>query len=68
MYDGAELARAIIARPSDVEAALLAYETELFPRSAAEALEAEAMIDILLGPNAPRSLIDFFSNRVPKSN
>jgi 2-polyprenyl-6-methoxyphenol hydroxylase-like FAD-dependent oxidoreductase len=37
MYDGAELARAIAANPGDVEAALLAYETDLFPRSASEA-------------------------------
>jgi hypothetical protein len=34
MYDGAELAKAIAANAEDVEAALLAYETDLFFRAA----------------------------------
>ncbi len=33
MYDGAELARALLAHPGDNEAAFAAYENELFPRS-----------------------------------
>src|SRR5580658_9802983 len=41
MYDGAELGKAIAANPGDVEAALTAYEKDLFPRSAPEAAEAE---------------------------
>jgi 2-polyprenyl-6-methoxyphenol hydroxylase-like FAD-dependent oxidoreductase len=41
MYDGAELGKAIAANPGDVEAALIAYEKDLFPRSASEAAEAE---------------------------
>jgi hypothetical protein len=39
MFDGAELEKAIAANPDDVEAALLAYETDLFPRSASVAAE-----------------------------
>jgi 2-polyprenyl-6-methoxyphenol hydroxylase-like FAD-dependent oxidoreductase len=61
MYDGAELARAIAANPGNVEAALLAYETDLFPRSTAEAAEAERMQDVLFGDKAPQSLVDFFA-------
>ena len=33
MYDGSELARALINKTDDIEAALAAYENELFPRS-----------------------------------
>jgi hypothetical protein len=41
MYDGAELGEAIAANPGDMEASLLAYEKELFPRSASSAAEAD---------------------------
>jgi 2-polyprenyl-6-methoxyphenol hydroxylase-like FAD-dependent oxidoreductase len=65
MYDGAELAKAIAANPGDVEAALRAYEKNLFPRSAAEAPEADRMQEVLFGDNSPRSLLDFFGNHQP---
>ena len=66
MYDGAELAKAIAAHPNDLEAALLAYETDLFPRSATEAAEAERMQEVLFGDNAPQSLLDFFASHAHK--
>ncbi len=62
MFDGAELGKAIAANPVDMEAALTAYEKDLFPRSAPEAVQAEQILDICLGSNAPRSLLDFFSS------
>ena len=65
MFDGAELGKALAANPGDVEAALLAYERDLFPRSAAEATEAEKVHEICLGPNAPQSLLDFFTSNQP---
>jgi 2-polyprenyl-6-methoxyphenol hydroxylase-like FAD-dependent oxidoreductase len=65
MFDGAELGKAIAANPDDLEAALLAYEKDLFPRSASEAAEAEKVLDICLGPNAPQSLLDFFTSHQP---
>jgi 2-polyprenyl-6-methoxyphenol hydroxylase-like FAD-dependent oxidoreductase len=61
MYDGAELAKAIVAHPDDPEAALTAYEAELFPRSAQAAAEAEELHDILYGEQSPRSLVNMFS-------
>ena len=61
MFDGAELARALVAHPGDVEAALAAYEKELFPRSAAEAAEAVRILDVCLGDGAPLSLVEFFT-------
>jgi 2-polyprenyl-6-methoxyphenol hydroxylase-like FAD-dependent oxidoreductase len=65
MFDGAELGKAIAANPGDVEAALIAYEKDLFPRSASAAAEAEGILKLCLGPNAPQSLVDFFSNTQP---
>jgi len=65
MFDGAELGKAIAAHPGDVEAALIAYEKDLFPRSASEAAESESILNVCLGPNAPQSLVDFFSNNQP---
>ncbi len=65
MFDGAELGKAIAANPGDVEAALLAYEKDLFPRSASEAAEAEGVLEVCLGPNAPQSLLDFFTSHQP---
>jgi 2-polyprenyl-6-methoxyphenol hydroxylase-like FAD-dependent oxidoreductase len=61
MFDGSELAKAIAARPDDIEAALTAYEEAMFPRSEAEAADAHQILDLCLGDRAPFSLIDFFT-------
>ncbi len=63
MFDGAELARLIAANDGELDAALLAYETELFPRSAREAAEAARMQEVLFGDNSPQSLLDFFGKQ-----
>jgi 2-polyprenyl-6-methoxyphenol hydroxylase-like FAD-dependent oxidoreductase len=65
MYDGAELGKTIAADPGAVEAALLAYEEDLFPRSAREAAEANRILEVCFGDNAPQSLLDFFSSNQP---
>jgi 2-polyprenyl-6-methoxyphenol hydroxylase-like FAD-dependent oxidoreductase len=65
MFDGAELGKAIAANHSDVEAALIAYEKDLFPRNASEAADAEEVLDVCLGSNAPQSLLNFFTNHSP---
>ncbi|GAA3289516.1 NAD(P)/FAD-dependent oxidoreductase [Streptomyces cinereospinus] len=61
MFDGAELGSAIAAHPEDTEAALTAYEQDMFPRSARFYEDARDIIDICLGDNAPTSFIDFFT-------
>lgn len=61
MYDGAELARFLLASPENMEAALSAYEEQMFQRSSAEAAQAAPMQEMLFGMNAPQSLIDFFN-------
>jgi 2-polyprenyl-6-methoxyphenol hydroxylase-like FAD-dependent oxidoreductase len=65
MFDGAELGKAIAANPEDLEGGLMAYEKDLFPRSAAEAAEAEGILEVCLGSNAPQSLLDFFTSHQP---
>lgn len=62
MFDGAALGEALAAHPGDVEAALLAYEESMFVRSAAVAVDAVAMLDILFGPETPQSLLTFFDS------
>lgn len=63
MFDGAELARQLIAHPGDVETALGAYEHELFTRSAAEAVDAREAFGACYGDQAPRSLVTFLAGR-----
>ncbi|PHV29099.1 FAD-dependent oxidoreductase [Janthinobacterium sp. BJB426] len=61
MFDGAELAQALAAHPSDMEAALLAYETALFARSSVAAAESERILRLCFGDDAPHSLVQFFA-------
>jgi 2-polyprenyl-6-methoxyphenol hydroxylase-like FAD-dependent oxidoreductase len=61
MFDGAELARAIIDHPHDTETALAAYEAAMFARSAAEAADARAVLELCLGDRAPFGLVEFFT-------
>jgi 2-polyprenyl-6-methoxyphenol hydroxylase-like FAD-dependent oxidoreductase len=65
MYDGAELGKAIAAHTGDVEAALIAYERDLFPRSASAAVEAHATFKACFGDRTPQSLLDFFADNQP---
>ncbi|MGW3296455.1 FAD-dependent oxidoreductase [Streptomyces xiamenensis] len=57
MLDGAELGTALAARPGDTEGALAAYEQALFPRAAAYAAEAGAVLDLCFGHDAPHGLL-----------
>jgi len=61
MLDGAELGKAIAARPRDIEAALATYENVMFPRSRSAAAGAHQILDLCLGERAPFSLLEFFS-------
>jgi 2-polyprenyl-6-methoxyphenol hydroxylase-like FAD-dependent oxidoreductase len=65
MYDAAELGKAIAAHPGDVEAALRAYEQDLFPRSASAAAEADRNLKLFFDENSPHSVVDLFTNYQP---
>jgi 2-polyprenyl-6-methoxyphenol hydroxylase-like FAD-dependent oxidoreductase len=62
MFDGAELGLALAAHPGDTEAALAAYEADLFPRSEASAGESASSLKVIFADNAPQSLLDLFAS------
>ena len=66
MYDGSELARFLLAHREDMEAALSAFEEEMFQRSSAEAAQAGPMQEMLFGSNTPQTLVDFFKEMTPQ--
>jgi 2-polyprenyl-6-methoxyphenol hydroxylase-like FAD-dependent oxidoreductase len=61
MFDGAELAQAIVEHPGDTEAALAAYEEAMFPRNASFSVDAREVQDLCVGESAPYGLIKFFT-------
>jgi 2-polyprenyl-6-methoxyphenol hydroxylase-like FAD-dependent oxidoreductase len=63
MFDGSELAKAVIEHPDDFETALVAYENALFPRSATADAEARQMQEMLFGAHAPYALIEAFADQ-----
>jgi 2-polyprenyl-6-methoxyphenol hydroxylase-like FAD-dependent oxidoreductase len=65
MYDGAELGKAIAAHAGNVEAALIAYEQDLFPRSTSAAAEADRNLKLFFDENSPQSVVDLFTNHQP---
>jgi len=63
MFDGAELARALVGQPDDIEAALSAYEDGLFARGATESMDAREVFESCYGDDAPHSLVAFLAGR-----
>ena len=61
MQDAAELAAALIAHPTDNEAALAAYESDLFPRAEQSATESARNLEVCFAPDAPDGLVNFFA-------
>ena len=62
MFDGAELALAIVAQPDSIEAALASYEAAMFARAEAAAALSKRILDLCLGDRAPYGFVDFFNN------
>ena len=60
LYDGAELAKALLAHPLDIDAALAAYEAELFPRSSEVAETSANNLAQFFGDATPGSVVKLF--------
>ncbi len=61
MQDGAELARALIARPDDIEAALAVYEAALFARVEGAAAESAANLELAFRADAPWGMLNLMT-------
>lgn len=66
MLDGAELAEAIVRHPDDLDAALASYETAMFVRSAALAVEASDTLDRCIGEHSPAGLIALLDGKADR--
>lgn len=61
MFDGASLAQALADQPNNLAAALRAYETALFPRSAQAAAQSARNMLTFFDARAPQGVIDLFT-------
>jgi 2-polyprenyl-6-methoxyphenol hydroxylase-like FAD-dependent oxidoreductase len=62
LYDGSQLATAIADSPDDLEAALAAYEADLFERAEEAADESARSLQVIFAPDAPYSLVEMFAH------
>ncbi|MEU6597545.1 FAD-dependent oxidoreductase [Streptomyces flaveolus] len=63
LIDGAELGLALAAHPGDTEAALAAYESRMFPRAEASAMESAHSQSLLFRTDAPQGLVNMFTGQ-----
>ena len=62
MIDGADLARAIIAQPDDIEGAFASYEATMFARAQEKAAESAAGLELAFEADSPQGMLDFFAS------
>ena len=67
MYDGSELARALVDYIDDTEAALVAYENELFPRSEQFARVTSENLRRFFDDTAPQGVVDLFNKHLRRT-
>ena len=65
LLEGLDLAKAILAAPDDISAALAAYEGDLFSRSAKIADASATNLSRFLGAGAPHSVVTMLAHKSP---
>ena len=60
MYDGAELAKALVQHPDAIDAGIADYERDLFPRSSGIAELSARNLERFFGDAAPWSVVELF--------
>lgn len=61
MLDATDLALALVEHGEDIETALTQYEAVMFPRAAAAAEGSARGLDMCFAADAPKGIVDFFS-------
>lgn len=64
MYDGAELARALLMHSADSEAAFDVYENELFARSERFSRQSADNLELFFNDRAPQSVVEMFQKHL----
>ena len=64
MFDGAELAKAILAHPGEREMALQIYEEAMFLRAKAAAIESDWNSKLFFNESSPQGVVDLFKSHV----
>jgi 2-polyprenyl-6-methoxyphenol hydroxylase-like FAD-dependent oxidoreductase len=67
LYDGAELGKAIVADSENIDTAIIAFEKELFPRSAESSIDGYRSFEHTFGYNAPENLLKVLAHGLTKS-
>ncbi|MFJ7079002.1 FAD-dependent oxidoreductase [Streptomyces sp. NPDC098781] len=62
LIDGADLGRCLVEHPGDTEAALSAYEAQLFPRGEEAARQSAEGLEVIFDECAPKPLLDMFAS------
>jgi 2-polyprenyl-6-methoxyphenol hydroxylase-like FAD-dependent oxidoreductase len=68
MYDGAQLGKFIVSNPDNIEAALEAYEKDMFERSEPAARESDENLKLFFNENSPQGVVDLFNSFLGKPN
>ncbi|KTB60833.1 FAD-dependent oxidoreductase [Pseudomonas fluorescens] len=61
LYDGAELGKAIVSHPDNIETALHEYEQAMFQRGTQAAAEGNELHELMFGGESPHSLVSMFN-------
>ncbi|UJD92568.1 hypothetical protein FS594_28045 (plasmid) [Rahnella aquatilis] len=65
LFDGAELGKALVAHPGDIDAAIPGYKKHRFPRTTVVGAETQELLLTLFGQDTTHSLVEMFTQPQP---